>query len=482
MSRARPGTPPRLVVGSFLSLAGLLAQAGSRFGVNLVIGRLCGPLALGATASALAAAQFLALCWPSASSSAASRFLARAIAEGDEEQRLQINGHLRRRTIQSSLLLALLGSLWWWRTQPGLSGEAGLVGVLVLAFCLYTFGKGVQYGEGRVSRVAWLETVVGLGSLAGVAALATAGVRNLYLLTPLAVGYLIYGVVTAPREGSRGLGAAKRREVDTFVALTTVGTLSNAGIAAAAVLVAHGVAGDRGAGLYSAASVVTAPTALLLQALSLVFLPTLAATLAKGPEAHSLLQAKVHDFTRVIAVTMIPATGVLVFLRGELISVVWGARYADAAPVMPILLFAGLSTALAMPSVTALMVSHTRDVRAVIGAGVVAAVLGVAFWFLTAGTYGIAAVAWGYFLTCALTAAACIWLARHRLGLRSRGLAMKCSVVLGAMVALWAYQDASGSGTGLSFALALTVLVICAAVFRTDLRQALDFARDARRR
>ena len=464
-----------LAIGSSLSLIGVVAQAASRFGSNLIIGRVGGPASLGLIASALATAQLLCLCWPSALASAASRFLRESASNVEH---LEVTTHVGRRAGQSCLLLSGAAGAWWLLSRAASPIDAAMVALAGLAVCSYTVGRGVQYGEGRVGRNAKLEVLLGLSSLTGVAILTAVGLRGLVLLLPMVMVYLAYAVVTWPTLRLSRASASVARRIDTYVALGTVGTLSSAGMAQAAVLMARHTAGVRGAGLFASASMLTTPVTLLLSALSLMALPMLAARRRVGEESMVRL---IDALSRGIAVTMIPLVGVLSIQTPTLTHLVWGAQFAGSSVLLTLLLFAVLAGALAMPSFTALMLCEGRVMRKAVASGVLAAGVGIAAWLIVVPVLGLVGVAIGYLLASVTTSWLGITMASRRFSLRWRGFAVRTIIALGAAGSLaGAAAVLPEPNTLVTMLGSVAIVVICTVVYRREIAALIALARNSR--
>ena len=97
---------PRESIGrrGVMSVVGLVSQSGARFLVNLVAGRLGGPVVLGTVAVAMSAVQLLALVGPTSLGSAASKYMAQSLGEGDLAGTRAVARHIWRATLALSLI------------------------------------------------------------------------------------------------------------------------------------------------------------------------------------------------------------------------------------------------------------------------------------------------------------------------------------------------------------------------------------------
>src|ERR1035437_10779998 len=102
-----------MVKRSSWSTLGVLFQSLVRFGTNAIVGRIGGPAVLGEVASAISTATLLSLLGPSATGSAASKFIARSRGKANPDEARVVAAHLATRTLQAALLLSLAAFPIW---------------------------------------------------------------------------------------------------------------------------------------------------------------------------------------------------------------------------------------------------------------------------------------------------------------------------------------------------------------------------------
>ena len=387
-------TGTSLARGGALSTIGLLAQGVLRFATAFFVGHIAGKSELGVVASAIATATILALLWPTPTGSAASKFLARARGEGNSAEIKSIAAHLRRRAIQTAVLLGLVSLPAWVLIDNGSWAGAVSVGALTIAYSGYSFTRGVQFGAGQVPRAtAWDLTSVVLG-LGGLLALLLAGVRGPALVLPLVLAYGLYALAGLPYGASGRPARQRRRELDGFVALGAVGTLASTGFLQLSQIAAKLVGGDADAGQYAAALNLATPASMLAASLSLVLLPSLAEAWGRGD--HAAFHAQTNSATRALAVVMVAIFGSIIVCSRLLIEVIWGESYAAAQNVLPLLVVAVLATNLGVGSVNALTTRSQGGMLVTTGASVLGMIVGVTMWLVVAPGMGIVGVAMGY--------------------------------------------------------------------------------------
>ena len=106
MSASEPSDARTLRRGG-LALIGVVAQGLTRFLTALAVGHAAGPAALGQFTSAQSLANFLSVCWPTTSGSAAAKFVARAEGGGSAQGAAAALGFIRRRVFEMIILLVL---------------------------------------------------------------------------------------------------------------------------------------------------------------------------------------------------------------------------------------------------------------------------------------------------------------------------------------------------------------------------------------
>ncbi|HVL84625.1 MAG TPA: hypothetical protein VM367_10145 [Pseudonocardia sp.] len=389
-----------------LSTVGLLAQGFLRFAAAFLVGRIAGGAELGVLASAIATATILSLLWPTTTGSAASKFLAGARGAADRAEVSATAAHLRRRTVETTTLLASVSVPVWLLLDGGSWAGAASVAALTVAYSGYSFTRGVQFGVGQVPRaIGWDVTSVALG-LAALAALLLAGVRGPALVLSLVLAYAAYTVAGWPYGVAGRPARQRRRELDGFVALGVIGSLASTGFLQLSQIAARLVGGDAAAGQYAAALYLATPASMLAASLSLVLLPSLAETWGRGDERG--FHAQTDRAMRAFSVLVVGIFGSIVLCSRALVELVWGAEFSRAADLLPVLVAAVLATNLGVVSVNALTSRSRRGMRLTMSASLVGMTVGVTVWLVAGTRMGIDAIALGYLCGTVVIAAAVV--------------------------------------------------------------------------
>jgi O-antigen/teichoic acid export membrane protein len=384
------GMAHRAVLGT----VGVAVQGLVRFLTSLLVGRIAGDSTLGVVQIAISTALLLSLLWPTTAGSAASKFVARARGAGDPVQAYAVAAHLRRRTAQAALLLAVVSVPVWLVIRHGRLTDGLCVAALLLGYSGYSFTRGLQFGAGQVPRATFWD--VSSGAL-GIAALLVAlllGARGGVLLLPLAASYGLYTLAGWPW-GARGtLPTALRREIDGFVAIGVAGTLASTGFLQLSVIVAGLVDTDAHVGQYAAALALATPASLLAGSLSLTLFPSMAE--AWGRRDFAGFRRQTDQATRALVLVMVTTLGGIAVGSRFIVAIVWGDEFTQAADLLPVLLLAVLGTTLGVASVNALSTRSQRGMVVASGASLAGMVVGVTVWGMLARDHGVMGVAIGY--------------------------------------------------------------------------------------
>ncbi|HEX5402999.1 MAG TPA: lipopolysaccharide biosynthesis protein [Pseudonocardiaceae bacterium] len=383
-----------LARGGVFSTIGLVAQGLLRFATSFLIGHIAGKAELGVVASAIATSLTLALLWPTTTGSAASKFLARARGADNREESLATAAHLRMRTIQTGLFLGAVSLPIWIVIDHGSWVDAISVAALTIAYSGYSFTRGVQFGAGQIQRAtSWDVTSVVIG-LAGLVVLLLAGIRGPALVLPLVVTYGLYTLAGWPYSGSGRPDRARRRELDGFVMLGAIGSLASTGFLQLSQIAAKVSGGNANAGQYAAALNLATPASLLAVSLSLVLLPSMSE--AWGRTDRTEFHAQTDRATRALAVVMVAIFGTIIACSRLIVAVIWGARFAGAEDILPVLVLAVLATNLGVASVNALTTQSQRNMLITVASSITGMVIGGGLWFWFGPKFGVEGVALGY--------------------------------------------------------------------------------------
>lgn len=408
-----PGSATRR---GFAALGGVAVQSAARVLTSLAIGRIGGPAVLGIVATAIALAQLLALLWPSSAGSAASKFVARSRGAKDFREAAAVASHLSKRTLQSSVVLALVGFAVWPALFTGgrdwVSGSS-LVALLVLGLSGYGFARGLHFGASQVTRAFRWDMVTSSIGLGGVVLCLALGVRGPALVAPLAFGSLIFAFGGWYWQRWHPIAPGLRREIDHFIFLATAGTLASAGFLQLSTIVSRTFAGAAGAGHYAAAMILATPIAIIGTSVSLVLFPAMSEAIGRGDVNE--LRRHTDLATRASVLAMVALTGVLAICSRAIIALMWSHGYSSSSDILPVLLAAILVGTLVVPSSNAVSSATPRGIVISTAASWIGLTSGVAYWVGFGASQGLMGVAIGYMLGSVATAAVCmgwVWL-RH---------------------------------------------------------------------
>ena len=462
-----------------LGTVGVAVQGLVRFATSLLVGRLAGDSALGVVQVAISTALLLSLLWPTTAGSAASKFVARARGAGDHPQAYAVAAHLRMRTAQAALLLAVVAVPFWMTVRHGHLGDGLCVAALLLGYSGYSFTRGLQFGAGQIPRATFWDVS---SATLGIAALLVAlllGARGGLLLLPLAASYGLYTLAGWPWGAHGSLPPALRREIDGFVAIGVAGTLASTGFLQLSVIIGKLVDTPAHVGQYSAALALATPASLLAGSLSLTLFPSMAEAWGRGDRAGFRRQTDLA--TRALVLVMVTALGGIAVGSRFVVAVLWGGRYDQAADLLPVLLLAVLGTTIGVASVNSLSTRSQRGMVTASAASVAGLAVGAVVWAVLARDHGVMGIAIGY-LAGTVVVGGVPLLVVWRIDRQPwAALVGRLLVGVGVAAALVVVERASGLSPWLEPVVVVGFVAFWLALGHRDLRAALTLARPARR-
>lgn len=379
-----------------LGLFSTLLLGGSRIVTNVVLGRLGGPELLGLVQNVLSTATLATLFLPTSAGSAASKYVAFYRAKEDVESAKAVTKFIGARTFQATVVLLVIVTAIGLYVGPADPAIAWVTGLLVVSMCSQTFIRGVHYGTGQVSRLVKWDVLASLGSLATVVVLVLAGVRNVWVLVPLAAITLIFVLVSWPRGRVPIVRESVRREIDRFMLLGIVGTVSSSGFLQSSILVATATNGLHYSGQYAAALTLTTPVTLIASAIALALFPAMAGDY--GRSDLLALNRRTNNATRILITVMIAMFGSISILAEPLTMLVWGREFENTSQILILLLLAVVLITVAVPSVNSLTTQSNRGMAVSAFSSLLGFTVGASTWVWLGGTAPGYSVPAGYLL------------------------------------------------------------------------------------
>ena len=165
-------------------------------------------------------------CWPTATGSAASKYVARGRGAHDLAQTQAVAAQIARRTVATTLLLALAAVPLLIGLDGGDLSEAACVAVLVVGYCVYSVNRGLQFGAGQAARATGWHLISACSGLTGLLVVFLAGDRGPALRLPLTSvygpvhrGWLATRCARATRSGAAPRTAAAQKRPDVRLVL-----------------------------------------------------------------------------------------------------------------------------------------------------------------------------------------------------------------------------------------------------------------------
>ncbi len=453
------------VRSGLLTLVGVVGQGAVRFLTSACVGLLAGAASLALYVAALSLAQLVSLLWPATSGSAASRYVAHSLGQGDPDAANAIVRHLTLRTTQALLVLtpgALLYAHWTLQVTPW---EGASIAILILGLAGYANVRGALYGSGQVMRSTMWDIGTSVLGFAGVLFLLAEGARSAILLLAIGLPYVLYTLANYPYQRNRSrLPRERRRELDGFVLIAVLGTIGSAGMLHLAVLLSQRIGEPREAGTYAAAITLVTPLSIIGTSISLALYPRLAR--AAGERAHGEVTNRGN---RTITSLLIAAYGPCLLLGPGFAKFFWGPDFAGVDITVAILLFAVLASGMGIVCVNSLTSRSIRHLRAMTGASFLGMATGVASWFVLVPLLEVNGVALGYALGMTVTTVLAVGLEWKTSGQRWRTFYARASAAVLVLVITTMTNvqlQASPIFTILEATLFLLLWILCA---RTDL-------------
>lgn len=397
-TRIRVDTPSATSMASnhLATATGMLSQGASRFGINLLIGRLGGAAALGNVASAMSFAQITSLTWPAPNAAAASKFIPRARGGADDVALQSIARQLVRRAVMTTAALGTLAAATWgFFLGHGLTSGL-VVFLLVTGYSGQATVNGFAYATRQNRSAAFWDASSAVGALGGVATLLAVGVSGIALALPLAAAAILQSALRWPRTNNAVIAKALRREIDRFVAIGALGTLSSAGFYQLTLVAAALTSGQKEAGMFAAAMALATPLQIVATSMSTVMFPSVAEAVGRGDTGE--VRRRTDQSVRAISLVMVATAGSLAILSPVAVDLVWGSEFGATADLLPIILGGITCAALASPCVNYLMnLSQGAAVQAT-ALSVGTSLLGILTWLWLGEARDLMTIAAGFLL------------------------------------------------------------------------------------
>ena len=469
----RPAATSAARSGLF-SMISIGLQGGTRFASNWLIGRLADKVVLGAVATATSLAFTLNTLWPSSAQSAASKFIARARGKGDDAEVLAATRHTAVRVLQVTALLAVAAPPLWWILYQGPVWEGLCISAMLVTVATSQFARGVHFGAGQVARGTRIDLVTSAIGIGATLLLLALGVQNLLLTLPLTLALGVYSLLCWPWTAHGRPEPELRREIDKFVTFGAAGSIASAGMLQISQLTARGVS-EHAAGIYAPALQLVTPLSIIAAALTLVLYPAMAE--AHGAGDPDRLRRQTDLATRGFLAVMVPIFGALAIASRPVIDLVWGARYAEAAPLMPAFCIALLLQNVASPAVGSITSGPHKNMWYSMLLSWAGFGTAIACWAILVPTVGILGVAWGYAAGSAVTALSLLVVAWRLNGQRWWDLLARLLLAVAAIAAISGWRQSQPANPLLDVGVAAAFAVLAVLTSLRMLRRLWDARR-----
>lgn len=475
---------PAVLRAGLLSMLALVALGGTRLIHASIVGRATDVATMGLVTTLIGVATTAGLFLPGGLASAASKFIPYLRGAGNEAQAHTVYRALTLVGYAASAVLGIVVALGTGLALDLSAGNAAAVGLLTVAFSLYSVEKGALYGFDRVAPYVRLELVASAVAI-GTTVLVVAAGATAYL-APLMLGYAVLvlgGWWTVRRSAAaavdRSDATVDRGEVIGYVALASVGGLTSAGLLQLLPFLAKWFTSVQEVSYFGIAVALVAPLYFLPRALGMALFPTMAH--ARGSGDDDTVRRHLDISTRALLVVLAPLFAAALPVARDVLVLVFGERYAGGAPVLQVLLVATYIAVIQVAAVNALSSGSRRDVRVPVFSAVAGLAVGLIALIPLGHAYGAAGVGVSYLLAVIVQAGGPMAVAWRRHDMSwTWPVTGSLAVVFGALAVvrlLEPHAPTGGRGVAADIVLALVLLVAGAAVLLRDLARILALVR-----
>ncbi|TFC36642.1 hypothetical protein [Cryobacterium sp. TMT2-14] len=393
--------PSSLMSQAALSTLGVLAQGLSRFAYTVLIGRFMGPSELAEVSAWIALSLILSLLWPTGAGNAASHFLSHARALGySPVHALRL---IQRSFWISCLVILAIGipvSIFALGAEPA---DAAAIAALIVAYSGYILARGIEVGLGRITSTAVWDVISSALTMV-LLIVVLAAQLPWALLWPLAIGYALFGLHSL-RGAHRGHDALNQEAVTApatiwkLISWNSLGLLASNGLIQFAMVYVFIVESPAQAGLFAAAMALATPASMLSQAVTQVLIPRFSEWAAVDPAAA------LKNYLGVFGVMFVGlgiVFGAVALASPLIVSIVFGAGYRAAGPIMALLLIGVFAFSIGLVA-TAFLLTTGRTMVATVASiaglvtGLVVMLVGTPAW--SGSGAAVAGVIAGYSVT-----------------------------------------------------------------------------------
>lgn len=386
-----------------LSMVAVFALGVTRLVFSLLVGHQLGADVLGRVNTQLSIATFASLVAASSTSIAASKFVSAALGGADRlEARRALLTLLRWCVVGTAAITALLALVLSWTFARLSLIEVAATCLLFVAYSAYLFVRGAHYGYGTVRRYVLIEATCDAVAIAAAVVVVLLG-AELVLLLPFIVGYTLFAVLGwvglppahAPAQApAPPLRAELRQEMLGYAGWAAIGVVASTGFLQLSMVFAYHYNDEFRSGLFAAAFNLTVPAYFVPRALSMALFPAMAGAFGRGDTGG--VRRQLDDSTKFLLVGALPFFAAGVFFAEPILTLLFGARYADAHLILEMLLTATYVMIVAIPAVNALSATNRTLARIPAGASAAGFSVGLAVWLALGPSHGPTAIAVGY--------------------------------------------------------------------------------------
>lgn len=400
-----------------LSMVALAVLGVTRVAYGAILARVTDLETFGEVGAMIAVALLASYTLPAGLAAATARFIPFERGGGDHDR---ARASYRVLSIASKAAAATLGLIAAAALAIlGRSAPAAVeVGLLTVAYSLYTTDKAALYAFDRVGRYVRIEALTSALTIVLTAVVALS--RGTAYLLPFIVSYAVFSLLArrVVRESTGGRIDPRprpRRDLLGYSLLAGVGVFAGAGSFQGTQLLAVWFAHPTEVAQFAAAVMLTAPLYFMPRALALALFPSMSEAHGAGDLAAVRRHADLATRGLLVcgAVVLVAAeitAPVILFLFG-------GESYVAGAEVLRIIIFAAYLTIIAVPAINSLSSGPGWQLKTPVGWSATGCLVGLGLVVTVAGSLGATGVAIGYLVGTAITSLGPLLAVWHRLEL-----------------------------------------------------------------
>ena len=444
---------------------------------NIFIGRSFGEEILGEISVALAIIMIVSTICGAGISNGTTRLLSRRI-EKEPKVIPEVYGGAVITIALSTLIAASVIILFSHEISSFLEINITLiyfVAIVSVLRSIYLLLRGAMYGLDVIDTYYKIELVVDLLFLLALfGTLEIVGYKNAFL--PFVIMYVTFILISAvlihKKIGAPRVSKAMFSETVSSSMILTLGTgssigMTNMGFILGAIWIAKG-----DIGLFSAAFQIAAMFLIITQVTNNVLFPTFARMSAR--EDRTGLKCAYVKSIYLLAIVAITISGTAALSAPHILKILYGSVFADASPMLEILLLGTAIYMVASPAVSILTSSRIRDVWISTKASILAASASILFWIIALDWIGPLGLPIGILIGYSIQAFIPLFISTRRLTANLKNTLN--AILLGFGLFAITRVISSLLQPEISWIMAVLFLIIIVVIFKRDIKELIGLS------